>query len=421
MRSSVSSLALAVVVAGCFAPNPADRLYTCASSSQCPSGYDCAEGYCFRHGHAPTMSDPCNDHQQDGDETGVDCGGPTCPVRCANGGMCAAGSDCDSGICNLVTNLCVASNCEDGMRDDAETDVDCGGGTCAKCGDGKACTTPGDCNSLLCNRTTHLCVADPCFDGTKDQSETDTDCGGLCQAKCKNNQGCNNVNDCVAGATCTVSKCQVPRCVDNMKNFDETDTDCGGATCGGCADGKACTVGSDCTSSYCNVQTHVCVPTQCQDGAKDGSESDVDCGGPDCNKCPDGKKCSGGNDCVGGSICTFDKLCCHPNGMACTGAACGTATDNCGQSFACGNNGACADSSKPYCKGNCCSPLKDQATTCAGKQCGTLSDGCGGSLLCLIERDRRSVRTHSPPFASRVGLSAYLPRLSASPIRLKAP
>src|SRR5439155_509375 len=189
--------------------------------------------------------------------------------------------DCESSICNVVTNLCVATDCEDGMRDDAETDVDCGGATCPKCGEGKACTTPGDCTRLLCNRTSHACVSDQCFDGTEDQSE-----------------------------------------------------------------------------------------------------SDVDCGGPDCNKCPDGKHCSGGGDCVAGSICTFDGSCCHPNGTACNGLGCGSATDNCGQTFNCGNNGACASSATPNCKGNCCSAYKDQATTCSGKQCGSIADGCGTTYNC---------------------------------------
>ena len=43
----------------------------------------------------------CSDTIQDGTETGVDCGGPTCP-KCSNGQKCASASDCVSGLCNGV-------------------------------------------------------------------------------------------------------------------------------------------------------------------------------------------------------------------------------------------------------------------------------------------------------------------------------
>src|SRR5690242_8515726 len=38
-------------------------------------------------------------------------------------------------------------------------------------------------------------------------------------------------------------------------------------------------------------------PSTCGDGVKNGSESDVDCGGL-CSACPDGKKCFDSLDCV---------------------------------------------------------------------------------------------------------------------------
>lgn len=391
MRSFVSSvesiIVLALVAAGCFAPAPADHLYRCVSAGQCPSGYDCAaDGYCYRFGHLPTMSDPCANGVQDGDETGTDCGGTTCPDRCPLDAGCGTGSDCDSGICNAVTNSCVADDCHDGMRDDAETDVDCGGGSCGACGAGKACRSPGDCANFLCNQTSEQCVANPCLDGVKDQSETDTDCGGLCVQKCKNNQGCNTPSDCVAGATCSSNKCQIPHCIDGVKADGETDVDCGGTDCSPCAVGKACAAGSDCESTFCNISTHLCVANGCQDGVKDGSESDVDCGGPSqaCMRCAVGKSCSGATDCnsAGGDVCTGAGACCHPSGGCTGGVQCGAGTDNCGQSIMCGNNGACANSGTPFCKGGCCAAYNDQAGACAGKQCGSIPDGCGTTYQC---------------------------------------
>ncbi len=41
-------------------------------------------------------------------------------------------------------------NCSDGVLNGAETDVDCGGGTCAACGDGKTCVVVTDCKAGSC-------------------------------------------------------------------------------------------------------------------------------------------------------------------------------------------------------------------------------------------------------------------------------
>jgi hypothetical protein len=50
-------------------------------------------------------------------------------------------------VAGMTFNVLVMAprTCIDGVKDGAETDVDCGGGTCAPCGDGKACNTSADC------------------------------------------------------------------------------------------------------------------------------------------------------------------------------------------------------------------------------------------------------------------------------------
>ena len=40
-------------------------------------------------------------------------------------------------------------------------------------------------------------------------------------------------------------------CADAIKNGTETDVDCGGGLCPGCAAGKACLAASDCLSAVC--------------------------------------------------------------------------------------------------------------------------------------------------------------------------
>jgi hypothetical protein len=43
-----------------------------------------------------------------------------------------------------------AATCRDGIRNGAETDVDCGGGACSRCLNGKTCNIANDCASGTC-------------------------------------------------------------------------------------------------------------------------------------------------------------------------------------------------------------------------------------------------------------------------------
>ena len=73
------------------------------------------------------------------------------------------------------------------------------------------------------------------------------------------------------------------------------------------------------------------VEPTCSDTVKNGSESDVDCGGPVCLRCAVGKSCSGAADCSTSfcvnnvcTTCTGDFSC--RTGCACTGGACSSNT-----------------------------------------------------------------------------------------------
>src|SRR5579862_4079385 len=78
--------------------------------------------------------------------------GTVCLTNTCNAGTCgsvnaAAGTACaDHGgvVCDGTGN-CVANHCADGIQDVDETDVDCGGPTCAACPPGKKCLTQNDC------------------------------------------------------------------------------------------------------------------------------------------------------------------------------------------------------------------------------------------------------------------------------------
>jgi hypothetical protein len=72
-------------------------------------------------------------------------------------------------------------------------------------------------------------------------------------------------------------------CSDGVQNFSETDVDCGGPDCAACGDGLGCVQADDCMSQVC--QGGVCQAPSCSDGVQNGTETGTDCGGP-CPPCP---------------------------------------------------------------------------------------------------------------------------------------
>ena len=86
----------------------------------------------------------------------------------------------------------IIESCYDGIKNQDETDIDCGGRICRKCIDGKRCITDDDCINN-CDITAGACYTPPpeievqaplpagnCYDGIQNQGETGIDCGGPC-------------------------------------------------------------------------------------------------------------------------------------------------------------------------------------------------------------------------------------------------
>jgi plastocyanin len=137
--------------------------------------------------------------------------------------------------------------------------------------------------------------------------ETDVDCGGPNCGDCADGKICANNGDCSSGFCNPMTLvCAAPTCMDTFKNGNETDVDCGGPDCADCADGKTCTAGSDCVSAYCNPM-NVCSVPSCMDTFKNGNETDVDCGGADCPDCAVGKACAADGDCA--SAMCYENVC----------------------------------------------------------------------------------------------------------------
>ncbi|WAS92766.1 lamin tail domain-containing protein [Nannocystis punicea] len=224
--------------------------------------------------------DQCADGEKNGGETDTDCGGPTCSP-CADGGACVEDTDCESGSCNDATCGLPPVGCLDGLKNDEETDIDCGGSECPACADDLACAVPEDCLSKVC--TDDVCVAASCEDQVVNGEESDVDCGGDTCDKCVDGDSCNTADDCDSGV-CESNVCSPASCEDTAQNGDETDVDCGGPDCDKCGAGDACVTNADCADNLC--QNNVCVGPTCDDGMQNGQETDVDCGGPNCEACP---------------------------------------------------------------------------------------------------------------------------------------
>lgn len=197
-------------------------------------------------------------------------------------------------------------SCTNGVKDPDETDVDCGG-VCPVCPNGYMCVGDLDCGQ---NTTCHayptsqqfeqqILLAERANVGTK--SETVVNAGE------KNT----NAVDVVLAANTnptpapTTPGAVLPRvcirigCTNGFKDGSETDVDCGG-TCDTCGNFKTCASDADCTSSWCalpnSVGMRVCQPNSCFDEEMSGNETDVDCGGS-CDKCPNFEKCLVNYDC----------------------------------------------------------------------------------------------------------------------------
>ena len=232
------------------------QCHRCANGDDCASNLDCASGLCAggkcvacaEDGQCPGSSKcstgglcvevTCNNGVKNTTELGVDCGGECATFlgkTCADGGSGGMGTGGTgtggtgtggtgtggtgtggAGTGGMGTGgaqtggaggTSTVDPCTNNVKDSSETDVDCGGGTCPKCGDGKICAGNGDCVNSSCQQL--LCQPSHCGNGTKELSETDVDCGGFCVTKCQLGDGCLLGNDCVSG-NCVAFKCAAP-------------------------------------------------------------------------------------------------------------------------------------------------------------------------------------------------------------------
>jgi hypothetical protein len=374
----------------------------CADGEACKFQNDCVSRVCSNGKCQPPG---CSDGVLNGDETSVDCGGEVCDA-CALGDTCKEDSDCSTETGHCVADVCTTAQCMDSMQNGMESAVDCGGRECPKCAPDEPCNDDGDCLSGRCSddEVSPVCLTPECTDGIPNGNESDTDCGGTCDARCVNGRQCGQGSDCES-KSCIDGVCAPGRCDDSVENGNETSLDCGG-NCDPCADGSACTQDRDCESGVCD---ETCQEPACDDGTANGNETDVDCGGQSrggldggeaCDPCPRGDRCAVALDCESG-FCSAAGLCTNAecvdgqtNGEESDtdcGGACGP---TCLDGKSCNENDDCV--SRNCVDGSCEKPtcsdrVKNQSETdidCGGgSQCGP----CDEDFACLEASDCQSL------------------------------
>jgi hypothetical protein len=351
----------------------------CAMPSDCPAtGNDCVTATCDM-GCCGTTTAADGTLTATGQTTG-DCQKRVCTAGVA--GMANDDADppanmdeCHKGYCNAgaptqtpdaTDTLCTSGGgkfCADPTGPNA--------GKCVECNADAQCA--GVVGKPLCQ--SNACAPLTCNNGVQDASngETDVDCGGTVCGTCANASKCLVDGDCTHGFCDSTLHCATPTCSDTAKNGNETDVNCGGTgfqgagACPPCANALKCGVNADCTSGFCDqmVTPHICKAPSCTDGQKNGTELGVDCGGATCDAL--GKTCAVGGPCNTAADCT--------SGF-CQGATCalkpiGTA---CGVGAECSAPSACID-------GVCCDTAACNGTcqACSATTKGQGADGvCGG-------------------------------------------
>ncbi|MBI5509768.1 MAG: hypothetical protein HY903_13520 [Deltaproteobacteria bacterium] len=351
---------------------------SCALPRDCDSGV-CGAGNSCASPPCQCQTPTCADGVKNGDETGDDCGGACVQAAngtktCPPGVACGVDADCTGGLC---AGTCQPT-CSDGVLNQDERGVDCGG-LCAlfangslTCAPGTPCDVPADCTSGFCNGT---CQVSSCVppDGIKNGAETDVDCGGLDCLGCQPSQGCLLDADCAVGFCNTGKVCQTAACGDGVRAPSEacddnstlyptfTDDQLAGRTCVNFAfAGGDLVCAPDCTFdlSHCSGG--------CGNGLVDGSE---DCDGASLN----GASCGGLGYTAGpGLACTAD---CSFDVSGCTSTACPTCpTDaycSAGTGFLCR-----CPIYQTACGATCTSLLTDPAN------CGSCGHVCGAGVAC---------------------------------------
>jgi hypothetical protein len=300
----------------------------------------------------------CNDGTQSADilETDVDCGGPFCEP-CAHGQRCHYNTDCKSNICTDIIAMKVAL----GLLDNATTGVIYSAGNSTAV-DGICNTAQPTATPTLAPTPVPTSLTPTATPSTHPTLVPTGEPTTVAPTPVPTGQPTHAPTSLAPSLAPTVTPSLVPTanptakpttaaptvkpthgsCADGKQSVDmwETDIDCGGLACPPCKEGQHCTTGTDCTSGVCTAGTcdtarpsasptyaPTAIPTfsptfeptgdpthqpssaptpgTCFDGrhSADRSETDIDCGGYECEPCMLEQICILDSDCEGTLVC----------------------------------------------------------------------------------------------------------------------
>lgn len=235
-----------------------------------------------RNGEAPGAKGQCAPADDDGD--------PCTAEGCKGGGnehVIVAGLACGMNnrlACNAEGKCAGCTNAADCGESTECAPWACDNGVCALTftnpGTPVQQQVPGDCMRVQCTGTGEeqavadeldvpvvVCQIGMCSGGTPSTTPAaeGTECnengGKACDGKGKCVE-CITDSDCgQIGWFCDPKFGSCHRCDDGLKNGDETDVDCGGYDCAKCNQGLECAVGSDCKTNFC--ADGICCDTAC--------------------------------------------------------------------------------------------------------------------------------------------------------------
>ena len=215
-----------------------------------------------------------------------------------------------------------------------------------------------------CVNTAPVC-GDAKLDPGEQCDDGNTANGDGCSATCKY-ETCgdgivNNGEQCDGGPTCNID-CTFAICGDGKVSAGEQ-----------CDDGNS--VNGDGCSNQCKFEQQA----TCSDQIKNGGETDIDCGGPNCAACAQGKACVAGSDCSTG-VCT-NGICAAAVQPVCGDGVVNQFGEQCDNGAANSNTGACTT----QCRTNVCG---DGFRFAGVEQCddGNTTNGDGCSATCTLEQ-----------------------------------
>ena len=318
--------------------------------------------------------------------------------RCNGVGVCV---ECNSPSQCGVNTECLKFTCVSGVCGTMPTPVNTH----------LAQQKPGDCHAMVCDGAGNIagspivddtdtfndnneCTSDVCMGGVDtnpalppgaacgngQSCNLEVKCGCTVTAQCNSPDtcgggnpgtaftcGCTKVGCATLGKTCggavTDSCDSTQNCNDAAKNGTETDVDCGGGAAGSCGStcgqGKQCTADTDCGTGHC--ADGVCCNTACNTACVACTAAKQGGGGTDgiCGSIPVNQQdTSPAGICIGNTACDGNNHCRKINGQTC------------GMNNECAN-GSCAD-------GVCCN------TACLGTclACSNAKKGSGADGVC---------------------------------------